>query len=212
VSKVLNKKHHAMLQALLDLGTNIELIAVLLDLCDLSQDHLRYMAGPLVVHKSLWSETLPTWVRKAVYKDRLEQILTETENGVTGDLATPTEVMAYMYAASLDAPLSHEWTNIYLWCSNYALTKHKRFSEGQTYWDRIGVEPITLSDYERKEYLNQLQRDIRRTVVNKAAQNGWNKNRLGQGSPVNGNGRQKDRLGLKAGGNKVVQVSLFDWQ
>ena len=206
---MLKENHHAMLQVLLDLDIDIDVVAALLDIGGFSQEHVRYMAGPAVVHKSPWSETLPKWIFKAVYKDRLEQIFAESSEGVNGKLATPTEVMACMYAATMDAPLGHEWTNVYLWCGNIALTKHGKIPEGQTYWDIVGQEPVTLSEYVRKEYLEKLQRDIRSTVIKVAAERGWKKTQTNPDDSGNDNGSQRNGLKHQPTA-EVVQVSLFD--
>ncbi|MFC1975683.1 hypothetical protein ACFLXQ_04745 [Chloroflexota bacterium] len=192
----MKKKHLKLLQTLLDISGNRELVAALLnmDKDNFSRDHIHYMLGPVVVHPSPWSENLPDWLIKAVYKDRLEQIFAEAEKGVTGEFATESEVMAFMYAATLDAPMSHDWVQVYLWCGNIALTRHGRFSEGRTFWEMIGSNPIQLSDYQRIQFLQKLQRDIRRIVVKVSARRE----------------RVKTRKRSSNFSRSTSQVSLFD--
>ncbi len=165
------KKHLKLLQALLDISGNKELVAGLLNMVrdNVSQDHIHYMLGPVVVYRNPWSETLPEWLIKAVYKDRLEQILAEVEKDVTGDLATESEVVAYMYGATLAAPLPHEWAQVYCWCGNIVLAKHGGLTEDRTFWEMIGSDPVQLSEYQRSRLLQKLQRDIRRSVVKASA-------------------------------------------
>ncbi len=168
-----------LLQAFLEISRNKGLIAACLEMEGTCKpEHIRYLAGPVIVHKTPWSDSLPKWIFPAIYKDRLEQIFAEVEQGKTGKLATPTEVMAYMYGRTLEAPLSYEWTQVYLWCGHWALTKHKRLSKGQTFWKAIGEkQPRELNDYDQRQLLERLQRDIRQTVIKVAASQGVAKNK-----------------------------------
>ena len=91
-----------------------------------------------------------------------------------GELATPLEVMAYMYPATLDAPLSFAWVQVYLYCGQDALAKHKRLPVGKIFAQVVlGEEqPLELTEYINSQFLIPLQRDIRRKVVQIAAERG----------------------------------------
>ncbi|MCA9263947.1 MAG: hypothetical protein KDA60_08880, partial [Planctomycetales bacterium] len=81
---------------------------------------------------------------------------------------------AYMYPATLDAPLSYEWVQVYLYCGQEALAKHGKLPTGQTFAQAVlGEEqPLALTDYIQSQFLMPLQRDIRRKVVQVAAARG----------------------------------------
>ncbi|MBD3557436.1 hypothetical protein H6S82_00945, partial [Planktothrix sp. FACHB-1355] len=63
-----------MTNLLLENGANKEVIATMLEIAQFSIHHVRWLAGPVIVHQSLWMETLPKWLIEAVHLDRLEQI------------------------------------------------------------------------------------------------------------------------------------------
>ena len=167
------QKHIGMLQLLLGLGCNKEIIAEFLEWEGLSKPHQRYMACPVIVFDQAWSDTLPEWIFPAIHVDRLEQIAEEAKQGITGDLATVSEVMAYMYSCTLTANVSHEWTNVYLWCSQQAMSKHQQLESGQSFAELLGDEqPLQLSDYEQHQFLRPLQRWLRQKIVKAAADRG----------------------------------------
>jgi hypothetical protein len=73
-------------------------------------DELVYaLTDPVIVHRSPWADMLPEWVRGQIKMERLAALM----KGDPG-MATDAEAMAYIYPASLDAPLDHDWTEIYL--------------------------------------------------------------------------------------------------
>ncbi len=86
-------------------------------------------------------------------------------------ICTLEEVAAYLYTASLEAPLACEWVRVYFWVSDRVMRAHGKLPEGQNIWNVIdpngdlGADRRELGDYERREYLDRLRRDIRRAVV-----------------------------------------------
>jgi hypothetical protein len=44
-----------------------------------------YLAGPLVLHRSLWGDATPSWLKVACVQDRFELILSEYEQEQVGD-------------------------------------------------------------------------------------------------------------------------------
>ena len=70
----------------------------------------RYLNGPLVVGSHSWGDMIPAWLRDAIQVARLGLVMaSETE------LASEEEAVAYLMAASLEAPLAHEWAERYFW-------------------------------------------------------------------------------------------------
>ena len=163
-----------LITAFSKLEANPQITSVLMEMAEVDRRLIRYMAGPVIVHRSPWAETLPAWVIPAIYADRAEQIAQEVREGTIGELATPLEVMAYMYPATLDAPLAYEWVQVYLYCGQEALAKHGKLPAGQTFVQAVlGEEqPLALTDYIQSQFLLPLQRDIRRKVVQVAAERG----------------------------------------
>ena len=166
-----------LITAFSKLDANPQIMSLLMEMADLDRRLIRYMAGPVIIHKSPWAESLPAWVIPAIYADRADQIAQEVHEGTIGELATPLEVMAYMYPATLDAPLSYEWVQVYLYCGQEALAKHGKLPTGQTFAQAVlGEEqPLALTDYIQSQFLMPLQRDIRRKVVQVAAARGVTK-------------------------------------
>ncbi len=69
---------------------------------------------PLIVHPGGWGEDTPAEVREKIVIERLASLMRGEELGTWG------EVCVYLMSASGDAPLTHEWTEIY----QYAFTRH----------------------------------------------------------------------------------------
>lgn len=84
--------------------------------------------------------------------------------GQEGHRATLAEVVAYLYPAAMEAPLNSEIHNVYLYAVQQTLARHSRADE--PLWQSLGYDrEITLSDYERTQFLERLQADIRRSVI-----------------------------------------------
>ena len=160
-----------MLTTLLEMGMSKEIIATFLEVSLLNPALVRYLAGPIIVHKSPWADTLPSWLMSATISDRLEAVFKEHDTGIVGQLATPSDLLAHMMPATMDAPLQRDWVNVYMWAGNETLTKHKRLSGGQSYWEMVGEKAIAYEEI--KNDYECLARDIRAKVVDVARSRGW---------------------------------------
>ena len=102
---------------------------------------------PLVVSPGGWGDTLPGWIKEQV---TIERLIMNMQAGkgeqITG---TDAEACAYLYTASLEAPMDHDWTEIYLYLTTRLMQK-----KGATVPDDIRTESI--SDYQQGE-LNSLK-------------------------------------------------------
>lgn len=163
-----------MLKLMLSGGLDPGIVAALLAGLGLQRQQLRYLSGPIILHTAAWADTLPAWIPAAIAVERLETVLAEYETGqacgelsrAAGDLATPLEVVAYLYPRTLAAPLTPEWQQVYLWCGQEALPRHNKLPPDRPLWQILDSDaPLLLSDYERREFLLPLQRRIRRKVV-----------------------------------------------
>jgi hypothetical protein len=165
-----------MLRLLASLDVPRELLACMLEMAEFSMHHVRYLAGPLVMHRSSWGDATPGWLKVACVQDRFELILSEYEQEQVGDYATPTEALAYMMPATMEAPMHRNYVDLYLWSGNEVMKKHNRLPENATsFYELIGGHPIEFSTV--KNDFQDLSRSIRRSVVKHAAQQGWGKRR-----------------------------------
>lgn len=165
-----------LLQALAAIDAPKTLLACLLEMAEFSIHHIRYLAGPLVLHRSLWSDAIPEWLKLACVQDRVELIISEYEQDKVGDYATPAEVLTYMMPATMEAPMHREYVDLYIWAGNEVMQKHRRLPENcENFYELIGDRPIEFSQI--KTEFHDLSRSIRQSVVKYAVQQGWGKQR-----------------------------------
>ena len=169
---ILSGKSTKMLTVLADLGCSKHVLAALLELDNPHKDHIRFLTGPIIQHRSPWADTTPPWLYEAVTGDRLRIILDEHERRVTGWQVGPAELTAVIYPATMDAPLPMEITDIYLWASAQANARHHSKTPDEI-WSQIGIEPvpdrlITSPSGRYQQDYRRICGDIRRRVVNAA--------------------------------------------
>ncbi|HLP92331.1 MAG TPA: hypothetical protein VK184_27530 [Nostocaceae cyanobacterium] len=164
-----------MMRFMLETGLDKDVIAALLQMVEFDSELICYFAGPIITYKCAWTDTIPQWLFQAIILDRFDQILEENETGGKTNLATPSEVTAYLMPASMEHPIGTRWTDVYLWASNATLVKHNRVPQGHSNcWEFLGrpVDYRTIKhDYE------MLARDIRASSVKAAKERGWYKSR-----------------------------------
>jgi hypothetical protein len=79
------------------------------------------ICDPIIVMPGGWGETLPKWLKDQVQIERLlENMVAVKEKRELR--ATDAEVACYLYTASLEAPLDHDWAQIYLYVAGKAMT------------------------------------------------------------------------------------------
>ena len=168
----LSGKSVKMLSVLADLGCSKHVLAALLELDSPHKDHIRFLTGPIIQHRSCWTDTTPPWLYQAITADRLRIILDEHERRETGWQVGPVELTTVMYPATMDAPLPMEYVDIYLWASAQANACHYGKTPDEI-WSQIGGEPvpdrlITSPSGRYHQDYRRLCSDIRRRVVNAA--------------------------------------------
>jgi len=168
--KYLSDGGKASILGLLKLGMNKEFVAMLLALAEYKLAHVRYLAGPIVVHRSGWLDTIPSWLIEAIPAARAEAIFAESDARFVGELATAEEILACLYPATMEAPITYRWYRVYMYVGNIVLTKHQKLKE-QTFWEFIGLEHPISYDEVKRDY-EELAQDIRRKVVKAAAGRG----------------------------------------
>lgn len=102
---------------------------------------------PIISHPSGWMETIPQMIKDQVTIQRLISFARGEEG-----MATDAEAAAYMYPATMEFPLDHDWAQIYL----YVTTKVCQMAKREVP-DDIKVESLT--DWQM-EQLNHLKRWI----------------------------------------------------
>lgn len=106
----------------------------------LTADQWKFLHGPLVLHQSGWSDTLPDWMPAQARAERIEIVL-----GTKPWIIGPTELAAVMYGATLDHPLHREDADLYLWASTSAAARHYGKPIAK-FWQKIGEKPIADDD------------------------------------------------------------------
>lgn len=163
-----------MLLLLTEMNMNKQVTSAMLELADMELGHIRYIAGPVIVHRGGWSDCIPAWVFQAIAIDRLKLVFDEYDQGIVGTLVTPAEVLAVMMPASYEAPMQNRWIDVYLWACNEAMVRHNRLRDGvKDTWELIGCSPVQYKSI--KDDYEDLARDIRSKVVEAARLNGWGK-------------------------------------
>ncbi len=100
------------------------------------------LTDPIIVASEGWAETLPDWLKKAITLERMMANMKPE----TAHEATDSEVVAYLYTASLNAPMTTEFTRIYLFLSMRLMERETKMH--QPAFDSMRIEKLS-SDEER---------------------------------------------------------------
>lgn len=73
-------------------------------------DLMDCLKSPIITYSSNWASTLPQGVVSKVTMERFFLLMAKDEK------ATLCEVILYLSTATLEFPLSHDWSEIYTWC------------------------------------------------------------------------------------------------
>ena len=108
------------------------------------------LCDPVIVYPSGWQDTLPDWIKPQITLERLiMNMRVLNEGGVpVGD----TEVLAYIYPRTMEAPMSEQWYRIYM----YVFSQAMRFKKTEVPED---LKSESLTDWDMQQ-LNQLKRWI----------------------------------------------------
>ena len=78
------------------------------------------LADPFIVSPGGWGADTPAWLKQQATIERLAL----AKSGI--QTATDAEAAIYLMSASLEAPLDHDWTEIYLYVAHKSLVAHGR--------------------------------------------------------------------------------------
>lgn len=101
--------------------------------------------SPVIAHDASWAGAIPERIRKIIPEARLFHQIQKINK------ATYPEIVAFVMTASLSAPLTSEWVEIYTHVSCHVCEQYFK----EDHWDTINAKR-TLSRYEM-ELLNGLQ-------------------------------------------------------
>ena len=75
---------------------------------------------PIIAYPSPWKDDIPQWIKDRIILERLiMNMRTLQGEQPTG---TDAEALAYLMPTALEAPMDHDWTEIYLYISNKVCT------------------------------------------------------------------------------------------
>jgi hypothetical protein len=87
-------------------------------------DIVGVFTDPILVFPGGWGDTLPEWLKGAITMERLiENMKSLKGEEMTG---TDAEACAYLYTASLTAPMDSDWSEIYLYVAGKTYSRHKQ--------------------------------------------------------------------------------------
>src|SRR4030042_4268091 len=118
-------------------------------------DIVGVFTDPILVFPGGWGDTIPEWLKGAITSERLMMNVEALKTGqMTG---TDAEACAYLYTASLTAPMDSDWSEIYLYIAGKVYEKHRTKESGATMPEDIRVESLRddqLQDLNRlKEWI-----------------------------------------------------------
>jgi hypothetical protein len=109
---------------------------------------------PIIVMPGGWGDTLPDWIKEAITIERLTMNVRAIQGGeMTG---TDAEAVAYLYTASLNAPIDRDWTDIYLYITTQVMRRHRKVEVP------ADIAKDSITDYQ-KQHLLRLKAWIYRT-------------------------------------------------
>jgi len=104
---------------------------------DWIDDLVGIFTDPILVMPGGWGDTLPDWIKSQVTLERLIQEMKVSKG--EKPTGTDAEACAYLYTASLEAPLDRDWTEIYLYIAGKVVASGKNAQIP----DDIKVESLT---------------------------------------------------------------------
>jgi len=117
------------------------------------------LCDPIIVHPGGWAtpDMIPEWLRNRITLDRMIELMVAHKEG-RDPIGTDSEALAYMIPASMEAPLGHDWTQIYLHLATLVRDREK---------DKVVPEDIRVEKLDRnqEEDLLRLKRWIYETKL-----------------------------------------------
>ena len=150
------------------------------------------LTDPIIVFPGGWGDTLPDWLKTAITLERLAMNMRALKGEeMTG---TDAEACAYLYTASLTAPMDHDWTQIYFHVSGKVYGGWRSKDSGVEVPEDIQVESLTK---DQEGDLNHLKEWIYRRRV--------------QARLEKDRAERRQKREEEAASRKAMQPALFDF-
>jgi len=117
------------------------------------------LCDPIIVHQGSWAtpDMIPEWLRTQITLDRMIELMVANKEG-RDPIGTNSEALAYLIPASMEAPMGHDWTQIYLHLATVVIDREKN----KVVPDDIRVDKL---DDMQQEDLRRLKRWIYETKL-----------------------------------------------
>ena len=113
-------------------------------------DMMDALTSPVIVFNAAWKDTIPAGLLNNITIARMICLMKGEQ------MASLTEVVAYMMPRTFESPMAYEWVNIYTWAG----TQHgQMFMNCEQRKAMAEIAPGSLSDYEQS-LLNHLRQWI----------------------------------------------------
>ena len=106
---------------------------------------------PIIVMPGGWGDTLPEWLKEAITLERLIENMEGFRRGAM--TATDAEACAYLYTASLEAPMGHDWSQVYFYVAGKVYERHRTKDSGVTMPADIKVTELTRNQQDDLAHL-----------------------------------------------------------
>jgi hypothetical protein len=117
------EKTKQLLKLLIAIDVPMPLVAEMLAPSNKLDIHLlRYLGGPAGKLPNGQKTSLPKWLVKTIYLERVDLVFNESAEGKIGELATPAEVLAVIntifqkYQGTGESPFESIWYELQIWC------------------------------------------------------------------------------------------------
>ena len=107
------------------------------------------LRAPILTHSSSWASAIPSRLLEVIPIDRLALLLSKQET------CTDSELVAFIMTATMEAPMTSEWTDIYTHYACKVCEEHWK----EDHWDNIKA-PRELSSYTIQYHVEPLRRHI----------------------------------------------------
>jgi len=126
------------------------------------------ICDPIIVYPGGWADAVPDDLKQAITMDRMFMLM-KANKANEDPTATDSECCAYFTTASFEAPMTHEWTQIYCYCATQYLQFYQREIP-----DDVRVNELTrdeerqLNEFKRWLYQAKVKHRARRRRESKA--------------------------------------------
>jgi len=101
------------------------------------------LCDPIILHKGGWAtrDMIPEWLRTRITLDRMIELMVASNEG-RDPIGTNSEALAYMIPASMEAPMGHDWSQIYLHLATVVMDGEK---------DKVVPDDIRVDKLDRNQ-------------------------------------------------------------